>query len=212
MLVTLWVINGLLAVAFLAVGVIKLVRPKDALVASGQGWAATAPGLVVKGIGVLEVLAGLGLVLPLALHIAPVLTPLAALGLTLMMLGATTVHLRRKESPMPAAALALVACGQRRAGPRRAALSHAGRSDVSSHSPLLRRSSHLCRSETFNRPVRPPCSPARPEPSTARRSRRRNVPVSAANFHDLLHARVRYRKLLLDPASDALVLESARNG
>ncbi len=51
----------------------------------------------VKGIGALELLGALGLVLPWALGIAKVLTPIAALGLAAVMGGAVVTHLRRKE-------------------------------------------------------------------------------------------------------------------
>jgi hypothetical protein len=53
----------------------------------------------VKGLGLLEVLAAIGLILPAALDIAPVFVPLAATGLGLMMVGAALTHARRKEFP-----------------------------------------------------------------------------------------------------------------
>jgi uncharacterized membrane protein YphA (DoxX/SURF4 family) len=53
---------------------------------------------MVKAIGVLEILAAIGLVLPAVLGIVPVLVPVAALGLVLMMVGAIVVHARRKEN------------------------------------------------------------------------------------------------------------------
>jgi uncharacterized membrane protein YphA (DoxX/SURF4 family) len=96
----LWIIAVLLAVAFLASGVLKLIRTPEQLAASGLGWATDfSPGMV-KLIGALEVLAAIGLVLPALLDIAPVLVPLAALGLVLIMIGAAIVHGRRKEYPM----------------------------------------------------------------------------------------------------------------
>ena len=55
----------------------------------------------VKTLGALELLAAVGLILPAALDIAPVLVPLAAVGVVLLMVGATIVHLRRDEV-MPA--------------------------------------------------------------------------------------------------------------
>ncbi len=110
MIVVLWVLNILLAVAFAAVGAMKLLRPRDALAASsGMGWAGDfAPG-TVKLIGAIEVVGALGLILPLATGIAAILTPLAAVGLVVVMIGATVVHVRRREAPMPAAALGVLA-------------------------------------------------------------------------------------------------------
>jgi uncharacterized membrane protein YphA (DoxX/SURF4 family) len=54
--------------------------------------------LNIKARGVLEILAAIGLILPAALDIAPILVPLAATGLVLMMIGAIIVHSRRKET------------------------------------------------------------------------------------------------------------------
>jgi uncharacterized membrane protein YphA (DoxX/SURF4 family) len=65
-----------------------------------MGWTEDFSAGTVKAIGALEILAALGLVLPAALGIAPVLTPLAALGLVLIMVGAAITHVRRKESQM----------------------------------------------------------------------------------------------------------------
>jgi len=95
----LWVIAIVLAVAFLASGVMKLVQPKEKLAASGMGWAESFSPAAIKLIGALEVLAAIGLVLPAALDIAPILVPLAALGLVLVMVGAIITHARRREYP-----------------------------------------------------------------------------------------------------------------
>jgi uncharacterized membrane protein YphA (DoxX/SURF4 family) len=98
--IVLWIIAGLLAAAFLAAGVMKLTRPKEKLAASGMGWTEDfSPGMV-KLIGVLEVLAAVGLIVPALLDIVPVLVPLAALGLVLLMLGAAITHARRREHQM----------------------------------------------------------------------------------------------------------------
>jgi uncharacterized membrane protein YphA (DoxX/SURF4 family) len=95
--VALWIVAGLLAAAFLAAGLMKALRPREALVGSGLGWAEDfSPGMV-KTIGVLEILAAIGLILPAVLDIAPIFVPLAALGLVLMMIGAAVVHARRGE-------------------------------------------------------------------------------------------------------------------
>ncbi|MEU6034165.1 DoxX family protein [Actinomadura sp. NPDC047616] len=96
---TLWIVTGLLAVAFLAGGVIKLIRPREKLAAApGGGWVEDFGAGAVKAIGAVEVLGAAGLVLPAALGIAPVLVPLAAVGLVLLMVGAMITHLRRHEA------------------------------------------------------------------------------------------------------------------
>lgn len=95
--IALWVVAGLLALAFLAAGLMKLTRPREKLAASGLAWTEDFSDGAVKGIGALELLAAIGLILPAALGIAPVLTPLAALGLVATMIGAAVVHARRKE-------------------------------------------------------------------------------------------------------------------
>ncbi len=106
--VVLWIIAGVLAAAFLAAGLMKLTQPKEKIVESGMGWAqAFSPG-TVKLIGALEIAAAIGLVLPAVLGIAPVLVPLAALGLVLLMLGAIVTHARRGETPMVAVNVVLL--------------------------------------------------------------------------------------------------------
>ena len=98
MIIALWIVNAILAFIFLAVGVMKLVRPKEALAAFGLAWTADTSAGAVKAIGAVEVLGSLGLILPLATGIAPVLTPIAAVGLALTMIGAITLHVRRSEN------------------------------------------------------------------------------------------------------------------
>lgn len=98
--VVLWIIAGLLAVAFAAAGLMKLTQPKEKLAASGMGWTDQFSPGAVKAIGALEVAAAIGLILPAVLDIVPILVPLAALGLVLMMIGAAITHARRKEPSM----------------------------------------------------------------------------------------------------------------
>ncbi|MDT5041007.1 MAG: hypothetical protein QOE51_1992 [Actinoplanes sp.] len=94
--IALWIVASLLALGFLAGGSMKAFRPKEDL-RKNMGWVDDfSPGMV-KTIGVLEILAAIGLILPPALDIAPIFAPLAALGLVLMMIGAIVVHTRRKE-------------------------------------------------------------------------------------------------------------------
>lgn len=107
---TLWIVAGLLAAIFLFSGIVKLVVPKEKLAAvPAAGWVNDFSAGAVRAIGVLEILGALGLVLPAALGIAPVLTPLAALGLAVLMAGAVVTRARRHEpKPMVADAVYLI--------------------------------------------------------------------------------------------------------
>jgi hypothetical protein len=108
--IALWIIAVALAVAFLASGALKLAVPKEKLAAGpAGGWAEDFGAYTVKAIGAAEVLAAVGLVLPAALGIAPVLVPLAAVGLVLLMVGAAITHLRRQEAKFVAANAAYLA-------------------------------------------------------------------------------------------------------
>ncbi len=107
--VVLWIVAGVLAVAFLASGLMKLSQPRQKIVESGMGWAGDFSDGAVKAIGALEVLGALGLILPAVFDIAPVLVPIAAVGLALVMLGAAVVHARRKETPLIGVNVALLA-------------------------------------------------------------------------------------------------------
>jgi len=109
MLIALWILNGLLALVFLGAGLSKLARPKAALAASGMGYVEDFTDTQVKLIGLVEVVGAIGLILPFLLGIAPVLTPIAAVGLAVTMIVATTVHARRKESLVPTLVLAALA-------------------------------------------------------------------------------------------------------
>ncbi|GAA1010936.1 hypothetical protein Aple_066610 [Acrocarpospora pleiomorpha] len=106
--VVLWVIVGLLAAAFLFSGATKLLRSREQLIASGLGLYEGWPPPAIKALGVIEVLAAIGLILPAVTGIAPILVPLAATGLVLMMVGAMVVHARRGEFPYLALNLVLL--------------------------------------------------------------------------------------------------------
>ncbi|MCA0145073.1 DoxX family protein [Blastococcus sp. LR1] len=107
--IALWIVAGVLAVAFLGAGLMKLAQPREKLVESGMGWAGDFSPGAVKAIGALEVLGALGLILPAVFDVATVLVPLAAVGLALTMVGAIVVHARRKETPMVAVNVVLLA-------------------------------------------------------------------------------------------------------
>ena len=105
----LWVIAIVLAVVFAASGLMKIFRAKEQLLASGFGWAQDFGPTAIPLIGVAEILGAIGLILPAAMHIAPILVSLAAAGLALVMAGAAAVHARRKEAPMIAMNAVLLA-------------------------------------------------------------------------------------------------------
>ncbi len=106
----LWIVQGLLAVAFIGAGSMKLLKSHDVLKADPKmGWANDFSSGLVKFIGAGESAAALGLVLPGLTGIAPILTPLAGLGLVGLMLGAAATHLRRSETLMVVPPLALAA-------------------------------------------------------------------------------------------------------
>jgi uncharacterized membrane protein YphA (DoxX/SURF4 family) len=86
----LWIIQGLLALLFLFAGSMKLIVPIEMLTAQMP---LPLPGLFLRFIGTAEVSGALGLILPGLLHIRPLLTPLAACGLVIIMIGATVVTL-----------------------------------------------------------------------------------------------------------------------
>src|SRR5215831_18563801 len=94
--IALWVIQILLALAFLMVGTVKVTQPKEAL-AKRMAWVNDASTPTVRLIGTLEILGAIGLILPMLTNILPWLTPVAAVGLVLTMIGAMIVHLRRGE-------------------------------------------------------------------------------------------------------------------
>ena len=84
----LWAVQGLLALLFLFAGGMKLILPLEQMTGP-----VPIPGLLLRFIGVVEVLGALGLILPGLLGIRPGLTPLAAAGLVIVMIGATVITL-----------------------------------------------------------------------------------------------------------------------
>lgn len=93
----LWVLQVLLGLVFIAVGTLGLVGGRDMALKRGFGYAEDFTDIQIRLIGLAELLGGLGLILPAATGIAPILTPIAATGLAITMLGAILVHIRRKE-------------------------------------------------------------------------------------------------------------------
>ncbi|MGA4837861.1 DoxX family protein [Streptomyces sp. G45] len=92
----LWAGQVFLAVAFAGTGLWKLAVPKERL-RTPMPWVDDLSQRAVHGIAALEVVGAVGVVLPWALDVAPVLTPLAAVGLALVMVGGFATHIRRHE-------------------------------------------------------------------------------------------------------------------
>jgi uncharacterized membrane protein YphA (DoxX/SURF4 family) len=86
--IVLWIFQGLLALIFLFAGGVKLVLPIEQMTSQMP---IPLPGAFLRFIGVCEVLGAVGLILPGLLHIRPGLTPLAAAGLVIIMIGAVVV-------------------------------------------------------------------------------------------------------------------------
>jgi uncharacterized membrane protein YphA (DoxX/SURF4 family) len=94
-----WIVQGVLAAVVLTAGAPKLAKSPEALKADpNTAWTGDFPDAVVKAIGTLEILAAIGLILPWLTDIAPVLTPIAALGIVVLQLGAAATHIRRGEA------------------------------------------------------------------------------------------------------------------
>ena len=89
--IVLWIIQVLLAMLFLFAGGTKLVLPIDVMKSMGSPNQVQLPGLLIRFLGVCEVLGGLGLILPGLLRIRRGLTPLAAAGLIIIMIGAVVL-------------------------------------------------------------------------------------------------------------------------
>ena len=89
--VVLWILQVLLALLFLFAGGTKLIMPLDVLIQQGSPNQVMLPGWFIRFIGVVEVLGALGLILPGLLKNRQYLTPLAALGLAIVMVGAVVV-------------------------------------------------------------------------------------------------------------------------
>jgi uncharacterized membrane protein YphA (DoxX/SURF4 family) len=93
----LWILQILLAIMFLAAGAMKAFQPYETM-ARRMPWVEDYSPGTVRTIGALEILGGLGLVLPAVFGILVVLTPLASIGLAIIMVLATIHHLRRRET------------------------------------------------------------------------------------------------------------------
>lgn len=97
----LWITSGLLAFVTVLAGGAKLAIPRTTLVPKMK-WAASWSDGRFRLLGLAEVLGGVGVIVPHATGIAPILTPIACGALVVLMAGAAKTHLDLRESPAPA--------------------------------------------------------------------------------------------------------------
>ncbi len=94
--IILWIAQGLLAIMFITVGLMKASQPIEAL-AKSLPWVTSTPSELVRFIGISEFFGGLGLLVPSIFRFKPILTVWAALGLALVMVFAVIFHITRSE-------------------------------------------------------------------------------------------------------------------
>lgn len=104
----LWILQIVLAAVFAGAGAIKLIQPPEKLAKTLGGWVDEFPAPLLKPLGLVELLGAIGLIVPPLVDIAPVLTPIAACGLVIVLVGAIVTHARRTEYPNVGANLLLV--------------------------------------------------------------------------------------------------------
>jgi len=104
--VTLWIVAGALALFILAAGFMKVARPIEEV--RKMPWATKMSTTFIRLIGIAEILGALGLVLPIATGIVPILTPLAGVCIAALMAGATATHVRIKDPKSAAVTTAVL--------------------------------------------------------------------------------------------------------
>ena len=110
MAIALWVLQILVALVFALAGAAKIAVPREQL-AVKMHWAGSWPRWRIKLLGAAELAGAAGLVLPVALGIVPVLTPIAAVCLALLLVGAIRTHQRLGENFVAAAVIAALCVG-----------------------------------------------------------------------------------------------------
>ena len=105
--IALWIASGLLAFAMVAAGGAKLAIPRANLLEKMK-WAESWSDGRFKLLGLAELLGGVGLIVPYVTGILPILTPVAAFCVVVLMAGAVKTHVDLKESPAAPAILALL--------------------------------------------------------------------------------------------------------
>ncbi len=107
MQIALWIASGLLAFAMVGAGGFKLATPRVKLM-ERMKWAKTWTDGNVKLLGLTELLGGIGLIVPQVAGVLPILTPIAAVCLVVLMIGAVKTHVDLEEPAAPPAILALL--------------------------------------------------------------------------------------------------------
>jgi uncharacterized membrane protein YphA (DoxX/SURF4 family) len=108
----LWIAQSVLAIIFLGSGLAKTTMSNEKMAATGQTGVANLPLGFVRFVACCEILGALGMILPVALGICRFLTPLAAIGLAVIMCGAACIHLRLREPrAISVNILILILCG-----------------------------------------------------------------------------------------------------
>jgi len=98
MSIAVWIVTGIVALVLGGAGASKLARSKEKILENpNMGWANDFNQPTIRLIGIAEVTGAIGLVLPWALNILPILTPIAGYALAVLMVGAAGVHIRRRE-------------------------------------------------------------------------------------------------------------------
>lgn len=93
----LWIAQGLLAAVFGYSGIMKSTQKRDKLVQIGQTGVASLSYPVIRFIGIIEILGAIGIIVPVAIGILPMLTPFSALGFAVIMIMAAPIHYKRGE-------------------------------------------------------------------------------------------------------------------
>lgn len=94
--IVIWIIQIILASIFILAGFMKATQPIDVL-GKNMSWVYDFPAFIVRFVGIAELLGGIALILPALLRIQPWLTPMASLGLLLIMVFAAVYHLYKGE-------------------------------------------------------------------------------------------------------------------
>ena len=104
------IVQALISIGFGLPGVMKLMMSYEELAADpNMGWVADFSAMQIKGIGALEVLGVLGMLLPFILKKFKMVVPVAAIGLVILGLGAVATHVGRDENFIPPLILAVLA-------------------------------------------------------------------------------------------------------
>jgi len=101
-----WICQAILAAAMLGAGLMKIMKSRAELEPK-MGWVRAFTDSQVQLIGIAEVVGAVGLIVPALTGILPILTPIAAAALAVLMAGGAATHVKLKEAPMAAPALVL---------------------------------------------------------------------------------------------------------